>query len=250
MPQNQYRNNRALPLNRYGGGPFCHFRISTSMHHAGVYAVVANQEVIYIGECQNLPNRFNDGGYGTIHPRNCFKGGQSTNCRINALILGAAKQGCEIDLWFHASSDRYDVERRLILELRPRWNVQHGKRAALISIGTETDSAKCMSKPTVYPGNMTTPIFKLTLHRTYYDRGFFNVTIAFDQYIRSTDGGVELIVGASGLRIEGRVNRKANRNKTARIIGGRMLKDWFRRSHKVGDVVDVDLSSVKSIRIH
>lgn len=108
--------------------------------------MVANQEVIYIGECQNLSKRFNDGGYGTIHPRNCFKGGQSTNCRINALILGVAKQGCKIDLWFHASSDRYDVERRPILQLRPRWNVQHGKRAALIGIGTETDSAKSMSK--------------------------------------------------------------------------------------------------------
>ena len=32
------------------------------------------------------PVRYNN-GYGRISPRNCFQGGQSTNCRVNNLIF-------------------------------------------------------------------------------------------------------------------------------------------------------------------
>jgi hypothetical protein len=82
-PQSRYKNNNALPLNKYGKGPFCKFTIPKGYKVSGVYAIVVNQELKYIGECVNLSSRFNV-GYGNISPRNCFKGGQETNCRINA----------------------------------------------------------------------------------------------------------------------------------------------------------------------
>lgn len=92
MPQSRYNNGKNLPVNRYGQGPFCKFRIPNGQHYSGVYAVMVGRQVKYIGECENLSSRFNM-GYGNISPRNCFRGGQETNCRLNNLICEVAKRG-------------------------------------------------------------------------------------------------------------------------------------------------------------
>jgi hypothetical protein len=66
------------------------------------------------------------------------------------------------------------------------------------------------------------PIFPLTLHKTYLEQGFFNVTVDFDKYVRPTDGPVDLLLCHDGRehRIGATVNRTANLNGTARIRGG------------------------------
>lgn len=93
------------------------------------------------------------------------------------------------------------------------------------------------------------PLFKLILQKTYYRQGFFNVTVDFDRFVRSTEGPVGLVLGKSRDKIEGKINRSANRNGTARIMGGAKLRDWFCDTHKLGDVVDIDLSSFDPILI-
>src|SRR5436305_13977661 len=98
MPQNQFRNVRSLPLSRYGKGPFCKFKIPSTYKVSGVYALQVDTAVTYVGECANLSARYN-AGYGNISPRNCFKSGQETNCRLNNLIYLAATAVEEIDLW-------------------------------------------------------------------------------------------------------------------------------------------------------
>jgi hypothetical protein len=80
MPQGRYRNARNLPLNTYGVGPFCKFKIPGRFQACGVYVLTVDSELRYIGKCANLSKRFNM-GYGNISPKNCFKGGQETNCR-------------------------------------------------------------------------------------------------------------------------------------------------------------------------
>jgi len=82
-----------------------------------------NNDVRYVGECQNLSARFNM-GYGQISPRNCYEGGQRTNCRVNQLILKAVRTGYHVELLFHETSDRQAVEGELIAELAPLWNKQ------------------------------------------------------------------------------------------------------------------------------
>jgi hypothetical protein len=121
MPQAKYRNLRALPLNKYGSGPFCKFVISRQHRICGVYALISSGNVLYIGECADLSSRFN-AGYGNISPKNCFKGGQETNCRLNSLIYGFALAGRQISLWFFQTSERKSVERTLRQRLSPDWN--------------------------------------------------------------------------------------------------------------------------------
>jgi hypothetical protein len=53
-------------------------------------------------------------GYGNISPRNCFKGGQETNCRLNNLIYFAVSEGRDVNLWFHQTANFKSAE----LELR------------------------------------------------------------------------------------------------------------------------------------
>jgi hypothetical protein len=107
MPQERYANARGVPLNRYGAGPFCKFSITNQQQSSGVYLITVNNDVRYVGECVNLSARFN-AGYGNISPKNCFKGGQETNCRLNNLVYLAAAAGEPISLWFHRT-DKYKL---------------------------------------------------------------------------------------------------------------------------------------------
>jgi hypothetical protein len=122
MPQLRYRDAKKLRLNRYGGGPFCRFHVPSTFPVPGVYALAVSGEVCYIGECDNLSRRFGPSGYGAIQPRNCFVGGQSTNCKINNLVLRSANAGRITDLWFYQTADRKQVEAKLISQLQPPWN--------------------------------------------------------------------------------------------------------------------------------
>lgn len=123
-PQSRYRNIKELPLNRYGQGPFCRFRVARGDKRRGLYVVTIDDESVYVGQCANLDIRWGS-QYGTISPKNCFKGGQETNCRINNLILGVAKRHKIIILHFCAipEGDLNVPEVKLISTLCPAWNL-------------------------------------------------------------------------------------------------------------------------------
>lgn len=121
LPQSRYKNAGTAPINRHGKGPFCKFTIPSSLRTSGVYAITSGTEVKYIGECLNLSSRYNM-GYGNISPRNCFVGGQETNCRINNLILDEARTGADVSLWFLQTSTYKLIEQALRRSKRPPWN--------------------------------------------------------------------------------------------------------------------------------
>lgn len=83
------------------------------------------------------------------------------------------------------------------------------------------------------------PVFELTLHATYYNQGFFNVVTDFDRYVRPDEGPVVLVLGNRYQEIEARVDRSANRNGTARVMGGAPLRRWFQTRFQVLDTVSV-----------
>lgn len=124
LPQERYENRDGLRLNRHGKGPFCRFDIPKLVEDAGVYSITVDNSVVYIGECQNFRERYGPRGYGVIHPRNCFDGGQPTNCKINARVLEATLRGSIPVLWFvsEAATSRKHVEAELIARYLPSWN--------------------------------------------------------------------------------------------------------------------------------
>ena len=122
LPQSRYVNAQSLGLNRYGRGPFCKFSIPNNRREPGVYAVMLNgRDLKYIGETENLSDRFNM-GYGNISPRNCFARGQETNCRLNNAIYCALAVGVRVVLWFHATKNFKAVEYDLRVSLKREWN--------------------------------------------------------------------------------------------------------------------------------
>jgi len=128
------------PKNKYGNGPFCKFKINSILNNPGIYIIFSNNTICYIGKCSNLSERFGPHGYGTIYPKNCEKDGQSTNCKVNNAILNEAKQGRNIDLWFHPCSEPAAIEQRLIALCNPPWNRQHNQGHHHQNIGS------CMGK--------------------------------------------------------------------------------------------------------
>ena len=120
-PQRRYQNVGGVPLNRYGAGPFCKFNITNLFRASGVYIISAGEETRYVGECADLSARFN-AGYGNISPKNCYKGGQETNCRLNNLIYMATVSGERLSLWFFGTTNYKAVELELRQHLSPPWN--------------------------------------------------------------------------------------------------------------------------------
>ena len=127
FPQSKYENKKNLNLNKYGKGPFCKFTIDRKYSgKSGVYVILVNNEIQYVGECDDFFKRFGM-GYGNISPRNCFEGGQLTNCRINSDILSVFKLKKIIQLYFLVADDRFKIEHELIINFNPPWNKTSGK---------------------------------------------------------------------------------------------------------------------------
>lgn len=118
-PQARYAGTALL--HKYGNGTFCKFRVSAPKGLTGVYALVVDEAIRYIGECEDLSRRFNS-HYGNISPQDCYKGGQPTNCKINRRVLEMSKAAGRVDLYFLATPQRETVEKQLIAIYSPPWN--------------------------------------------------------------------------------------------------------------------------------
>ncbi len=128
-PKGRYVNKRGLPLNRHGNGPFCKFKVGVNKLPpiGGIYALTVDGRLTYIGICENLEVRFGPAQYGNISPKNCYRGGQSTNCKINHNLLVAAKKNSTTSVWFlklENAEARELIEADIIRKLAPIWNDQ------------------------------------------------------------------------------------------------------------------------------
>ena len=121
------------PLHAYGSGPFCKFKIPNRGYETfGVYALIIDGDQAaprYVGKTENLAKRFNM-GYGNISPKNCFRGGQQTNYRLNTLFYGQIAAGHRVDLWFALGGDIDEIERQLIVipQSRVSWDCCRGSK--------------------------------------------------------------------------------------------------------------------------
>lgn len=112
-------------LNKYGDAVYSRFWLTHTQDFMkkGVYYYSLDGDVVYVGRCRdNMKNRINS-GYGKVAPKNCFKDGQSTNCRLNSLIT---KVKDKITLQLYSLEDDAKInglEKDLIRELNPIWNI-------------------------------------------------------------------------------------------------------------------------------
>src|SRR5688572_4508197 len=83
--------------------------------------------------------------------------------------------------------------------------------------------------------------FEQHLERTYFTKGFFNVKVDHDRFIRRTEGHIAIQLGVGGKVLAGKVDRKANLNGTARIYGRSALRDWFQANFSERDIVNVEI---------
>jgi len=124
-------------LNQFGDKRFCKFKIEKNKltENYGLYFFEFQSELKYIGSTkQSFLKRINN-GYGNISPRNCFKGGQSTNCKINSNLNQILEKGGQTDIKFYVfpMTDKAKIistEKKLISKATSElnydlWNKQH-----------------------------------------------------------------------------------------------------------------------------
>jgi hypothetical protein len=69
--------------------------------------------------------------------------------------------------------------------------------------------------------------FELILEKTYWDKGCFNVRVPYDHLIGADREDIAIQLADAHHTIQGVINRRANQNGTARIMGKSALRDWF-----------------------
>ena len=111
-------------LNKYGDLEYSIFSLANKEQYylKGVYFYYLNSELKYIGRCRDSMQKRVNSGYGKISPKNCFRDGQSTNCKVNALVTQNREA---IMLKIYPMDDVREIEElesRLILECEPVWN--------------------------------------------------------------------------------------------------------------------------------
>ena len=123
-PQDRYKNPKNLRLNDNGKKEYCRFNLDLPCTSSGVYAWVLDgiKNPLYIGKTVNLRKRFGSTGYGHISPRNCYVGGQSTNCKMNNQVLEHARQNEYFQLFFRKTDDYDSIEKELIEIIDPVLN--------------------------------------------------------------------------------------------------------------------------------
>lgn len=96
---------------------------------------------------------------------------------------------------------------------------------------------------------MSAPVYSLTLHKTYYDQGFFNIGVELSGHVRRDSGPVTLLLGESPAGIAARVNREANQNGTPRVHGGAALRNWLQKHFRQGERIDVVIETSERLRL-
>ena len=111
-------------LNPYGDLTYSKFCLKNKEDYdvKGVYFYYVKDELKYIGRCRDSMKKRINAGYGKISAKNCFKDGQSTNCKINNLVT---RHKNDIVLKILVLGDDKEIEKmekELITKHKPMWN--------------------------------------------------------------------------------------------------------------------------------
>lgn len=120
-------------VHQFGSGPFCKFDCPIAItNKKGIYIIVVDGDVKYVGRCTTTFKERIQTGYGRISPHNCSKyGGQLTNCHINSELNKAFVKGQKVEIGIlpmDNESDICDLERWFLNQMRasnPYWNLYY-----------------------------------------------------------------------------------------------------------------------------
>ena len=205
-----------------------------------LYAFVCNGDVKYVGKTtQLLAKRL----YGYKNPGKT----QSTNVRNHRLIRDSLANDIAVDIFalpdnglmnfgdFHLNLAA-GLEDSIISKLQPEWN----------GTPTKVATSEAQSRPSE---NSPVERFKITLHKTYYNSGFFNVSVDNESSFAGDGEQVDIFCGESAEPIIGTINRTANKNSTPRIIGGAKLKEWFQSHFEQMTEISINVNTPNEIQI-
>lgn len=103
-----------------GIGPFCIFNVQTEITESCVYAIIVDKDIKYIGRATNLKRILLH--YYKISKSSCFKGGNSTYCKINNFILNQAKLGKRIYIYGYKCSNINEMKKIFLEKYTPILN--------------------------------------------------------------------------------------------------------------------------------
>ncbi|RME35462.1 MAG: hypothetical protein D6786_01895, partial [Gammaproteobacteria bacterium] len=152
------------------------------------------------------------------------------------------------------------LEDDIVRELAPPWNISGNRKSATRknAAGEGRKASEPAGPPEVKPTADSPPAapaglrphFDLTLGRTYYGKGFFNVPVDCERYFGRHGESVAIHCEGRAGAIHGRIDRKANPQTHApRIFGGAALRDWIQSRFRPGERVRVVIDDPRNIRM-
>jgi len=94
---------------------------------------------------------------------------------------------------------------------------------------------------------MGNPSFTLIVEKTYYNSGFFNISVKYEKYFGSNNEDIEILCENNPKSIIGKINRTANKNETPRIMGGKDLRCWFKENSQEMGEIEVEIMNKNKI---
>jgi len=227
-----------------------------------LYAFVCEGNVCYVGKTvRPLKSRM----YNYKNPG----ASQTTNIIVRKNINISLNNGKKIDIYalpdsgllsygdFHLNLAA-SLEDSIIRILNPPWNGSDKNQLGqscnnLTSTHVNTNMTK---KNTVLPEkshvdcqNDFNPKIGIKLGEAYYNQGFFNITRKYDKHIGKDGDLIDICFFDTDVILNAKINRTANANCTARIMGGKILKNWIQSRFVKGDVLGVEILSKNSIKL-
>lgn len=246
-----------------------------------LYAFVQDASVLYVGKTTgSLEGRM--GGYLRPHAS------QRTNVRNNQSLLQLLRQDQAIDIYAWADPGMHRIgefhlnyaaglEDSIIRTVAPPWNgarstPQAGVGLPLLQPATpesieatiaelpaptspavqESESASASEVRALEDAGVikASPVFEVTLGKTYYHNGFFNVPVKFSGLFPEHGTEISIYCGDSRTLIRATVDRKANQaNHTPRIYGRGSLANWFGLYKRLDEIATIRVVSANEIEL-
>lgn len=153
------------------------------------------------------------------------------------------------------------LEDDIIAKLNPAWNGVRESTSTQQSNDTpvlQQEVTKTLHTPTIVEKTVNIiqekkhsliPTFLITMGKTYFDQGFFNVSVDFERYFAADKAEVVIELPEAFDDVTGKINRSANANNTPRIMGGVEFRDWIQSHVRLGKSIRVIVESPNRIAI-